>query len=131
MSKDSDSQIPKPCFSRPLTASAVANSLSPRHGPPRKRLYSDRSSNSPPSPEKNSKMAKEGDNELKDLILKLNTDMTNNMSTMKSDLKSQLSESEQRLGDKLENNFNQLTSQITDIRERQDDEVNLGNKVQE
>ena len=135
MSKDSDSQIPKPCFSRPLTASAVANSLSPRHGPPRKRLYSDRSSNSPPSPEKNSKMAKEGDNELKDLILKLNTDMTNNMSTMKSDLKSQLSESEQRLGDKLENNFNQLTSQITDIRERQDDEVkariDLGNKVQE
>ena len=80
-------------------------------------------------------MAKEGDNELKDLILKLNTDMTNNMATMKSDLKSQLSESEQRLGDKLENNFNQLTSQITDIRERQDDEVkariDLGNKVQE
>ena len=76
-------------------------------------------------------MAKEGDNELKDLILKLNTDMTNNMANMKSDLKSQLAESEQRLGDKLENNFNQLTSQITDIRERQDNEVNLGNKVQE
>ena len=80
-------------------------------------------------------MAKEGENELKDLILKLNTDMTNNMATMKSDLKSQLSESEQRLGDKLENKFNQLTSQITDIRERQDDEVkariDLGNKVQE
>ena len=135
MNRDSDSQIPKPSFSRPLTASAVASSLSHSRVHPRKRLHSDRSSNSPPSSEKPSKMTKEETNELKNLILKLNTDMTNNMAAMNTDLKSQLTESEQRLGNKLENNFNQLTSQIAELRERQDDEakarIDLDTKVQQ
>ena len=135
MSKSSDSQIPKPSFSRPITAAGVASALSPSHGRVRKRLYSERKNSSPPSSEKPSKMSKEDTSELKNLLLKLSTDMTTMNSDLKTEFKAQLTDSEQRLGDKFENNFNQLTSQISELRERQDDEskarIDLDNKIQQ
>ena len=45
-------------------------------------------------------------------IAKLTTEM--------SEMKTQVSESENRLGEKFEHNFNQLTKQISDLRNRQD-----------
>ena len=109
ISKTNYSQIPKPSFVRTransVTASSVAKALSPKQVTPRKRLYS-QTNISPSDLEKSSKMTK-NDDELKALIIGLKTDIAT---------------SKEKLGSKIDNNHDMLTSQIAELRDRQDKE---------
>ena len=121
-SRASDSLIPKLSFSKSRTqsvsASSVARALSPGHRTPRKRLYSETNM----SPKDKSPKVSKDDRDIKDMfaqLVKSNSEMAKNM----QDLNMKFDSTEKRLGDKIESNFTQLTSQISELRDNHDKEV--------
>ena len=137
-SRTSDSLIPKLSFSKSrsksVSASSVAKALSPGQKTPRKRLYSETNM----SPKGKSPKVSKDDGDIKDMfaqLVKTNSEMAKNL----QDLNVKFDSTEERLGDKIESNFTQLTSQISELRDNHDKEVrarevfenNVNNKIEE
>ena len=124
-------QLPKPnfptrqrvnSFSDNKSAASAARRLSTSKLTPRKRLFSESGIVSPES-EIIPKMTKHNDpgQENPDMssILKGINSLHEKLDKVETDVE----KSEQRLGDKLENNFSQLSGQISELRSRQDKET--------
>ena len=117
----SNSQLPKPTFTRAratsLSASSVARALSPGHVTPRKRLYSE-ASLSPSELETCPKISKDkmDTKELANLI-------TSSAAATSATMMARLDEQEKRIGDRFDTSIGQLKTQISEIREKQDIEV--------
>ena len=128
------SQIPKFNFDKPkpsqLSATSVARTLS--YGQtPKKRLFSE-SKLSPTESEQNSKMSKNSEPSNSDLMKALKSEL-GSVNEKLGSVRSDMVDSEKRLSDKLETNFDQLSGQISDLRTTQESEAKarkeLENKV--
>ena len=134
-SRTSDSLIPKLSFSKSrsksVSASSVAKALSPGQKTPRKRLYSETNM----SPKGKSPKVSKDDGDIKDMfaqLVKTNSEIAKNL----QDLNVKFDSTEKRLGDKIESNFTQLTSQISELRDkevraREVFENNVNNMIEE